>query len=275
MTGTVAQEVKRRSIRVALTATALVAATYLVIALAVATIVTGDLTSRIDSRLADSLRDVPRQPAPGDPPFKGSPGDRPFGPTLLMWTIHPDGTVTAGDTEPTLPVEHQRISNPENVTLADTELRMAGAAVGGDYVVVGQTLDEVSRARSIVILAEVLIAPILLAVVFLGAVVIGRRVATPIELARQRQLEFTADASHELRTPLSVIEAHTSLALTQDRAAAWYKTAFERVDHESKRMHVLLDNLLWLARFDATKTAPNAEPVDLGILATQAADRFG
>jgi two-component system OmpR family sensor kinase len=35
-----------------------------------------------------------------------------------------------------------------------------------------------------------------------------------------------------------------------------------------------LDDLLWLARFDATRVSPNAEPVDLGILAGQAADRF-
>jgi len=37
----------------------------------------------------------------------------------------------------------------------------------------------------------------------------------------------------------------------------------------------LLDDLLWLARFDAAQGAPNAEPVDLGVLARQAADRFG
>jgi len=275
MTAVVAPEVKGRSIRVALTATLVVALTYLVISLAVVTFVTGDLTSTIDRRLLDSLRNVPRQPAPGDLPFKGPPGDRPFGPTLLVWTIHPDGTVTTDDVAPSLPVEFQHVSGPQSCTLAGTELRLAGAQVGNDYVVIGQTLDEVSRARSTIIFAEVLIAPILLAVVFLGAVLIGRRVAAPIELARQRQLEFTADASHELRTPLSVIEAHTSLALTQERTAAWYKTAFERVDHESKRMHELLDNLLWLARFDATRAAPNAEPVDLGILASQAADRFG
>ncbi|MEA2608787.1 MAG: hypothetical protein QOJ75_1030 [Chloroflexota bacterium] len=268
------QEVKGRSIRVALTATALVAATYLIVALAVTTIATADLTSRIDSRLADSLRNVPRQPAAGDPPFRGPPGDRPFGPTLLIWTIHSDGSVTAADAEPTLPAGFQRVGSPTNVTLAGTDLRLAGTAVGTDYVVVGQTLDEVSRARSTIILAEILIAPILLAVVFLGAVVIGRRVAMPIELARQRQLEFTADASHELRTPLSVIEAHTSLALTQERTAPWYKSAFQQVDRESKRMHALLDNLLWLARFDATTSVPNAEPVDLGILASQATDRF-
>jgi signal transduction histidine kinase len=73
---------------------------------------------------------------------------------------------------------------------------------------------------------------------------------------------------------LSVIEAQTSLALSQPREAPWYRTAFERVDRESKRMRRLLDDLLWLARFDATHAPPNAEPVDLGILAAQAADRF-
>ncbi|MDQ3871845.1 MAG: HAMP domain-containing histidine kinase, partial [Chloroflexota bacterium] len=131
------------------------------------------------------------------------------------------------------------------------------------------------RCPRSVILAELVIAPILLAIVFLGAVAIGRRVATPIELARRRQLEFTADASHELRTPLSVIEAQTSLALVQDRAPAWYRVAFERVDRESKRMRRLVDDLLWLARFDATQAPGHAEPVDLGVLAAQAADRFG
>jgi len=105
-------------------------------------------------------------------------------------------------------------------------------------------------------------------------VMIGRRVAAPIEAARQRQLEFTADASHELRTPLSVIEANTSLALTQERDAAWYRTAFERVDRESRRMRRLLEDMLWLARFDAARVPRSTEPVELGVLAAQAADRF-
>ena len=44
----------------------------------------------------------------------------------------------------------------------------------------------------------------------------------PVEQARRRQLEFTADASHELRTPLSVIEAETGLALSAPREADQY-----------------------------------------------------
>jgi two-component system, OmpR family, sensor histidine kinase CiaH len=133
----------------------------------------------------------------------------------------------------------------------------------------------VAQAQAQVIQAELIIGPLLLIAVFVGAVAVGRRVATPIELARHRQLEFTADASHELRTPLSVIEAQTSLALTGTRSVDWYQTAFQRVDHESQRMRRLLDDLLWLARFDATRAQPDAEPVDLGVLAAQTADRFG
>ena len=68
-------------------------------------------------------------------------------------------------------------------------------------------------------LGVLVLAPFLLGFVFFGAVVIGRRVAEPIEAAAGGA-RVAADASHELRTPLSVIEAHTSLALAQEREAA-------------------------------------------------------
>ena len=268
------QELRRTSIRVALAATGLVAVAYLLVAIAVVAIVTQDLTSQVDGRLADSLSHVPGQPFPGSGRFEPPPGNRPFGPVLLSWTVKADGTVIAGDTTPALPAAYAAATVPQTVTIEGTEMRIAGAAAGADHVVLGQTLEAVSQAQSTVVLAELVIGPILLLIVFLGAVAIGRRVAAPIERARQRQLAFTADASHELRTPLAVIEAHTSLALAQDRTAPWYRTAFERVDRESKRMRRLLDDLLWLARFDATKAPPSAEPVDLGVLAAQTVDRF-
>jgi signal transduction histidine kinase len=189
--------------------------------------------------------------------------------------VQPNGTVFAPDSNPTLPAAYLTATSPQTASIGGIDMRIAGAPAGDDYVIVGQNLDSVAQAQSTLILAELLIGPLLLLVVFVGAVAIGRRVAGPIERASRRQLEFTADASHELRTPLSVIEAHTSLALAQDRSEAWYRTAFERVDLESKRMRRLLDDLLWLARFDATSVPPNVEPVDLGVLAAQTADRFG
>jgi signal transduction histidine kinase len=277
------QEVRRQSIRVALTATSIVAIVYFVVAVAVVAIVGRNLTAQIDASLSDALNRSLSQPFPGggggggggggyfEPPNSSRPGGLPF----LTWTVQSNGTVYAPPSNPTLPTAYASVTDPETATIGGIDMRIAGAAAGDDHIVVAQNLDSVSQAQSTLILAELLIGPILLLVVFVGAVAIGRRVAAPIERASRRQLEFTADASHELRTPLSVIEAHTSLALAQERSGTWYRGAFERVDLESKRMRRLLDDLLWLARFDATTTPPNVEPVDLGVLAAQTADRFG
>ncbi len=281
MTAVRPHEVRRQSIRVALATTAIVAIVYFAVAVAVLAIVGNNLTGQIDGQLTEALHRSVSQPLPNGPdqggggyfppPTSGRLGGLPF----LTWTVQPNGTVFAPDTNPSLPADLLAVTSPRTATIGGVDMRIAGADAGDDHVVVAQNLDSVSQAQSTLILAELLIGPILLLVVFIGAVAIGRRVAGPIERASRRQLEFTADASHELRTPLSVIEAHTSLALAQERSGGWYRGAFERVDVESKRMRRLLDDLLWLARFDATRTPPNVEPVDLGVLAAQTADRFG
>ncbi len=274
MSGPGGQDVRRLSIRVALTATALVAVAYLVVAAAVVAIVTQNLTDQVDARLAQALYQ-PHGLRPGPDDFEPGGPHPPGGLPVLSWAITADGKVyTSSPTNPELPAEYHTVTTPVTATIGGVDMRVAGAQTDDFYVVVAQSLDTVTQARSTIVLAEVIIAPILLVVVFLGAVAIGRRVAAPIELARRRQLEFTADASHELRTPLSVIEAETTLALGRDREAEWYRGAFGRVDRESKRMHRLVDDLLWLARFDATRGLPDGEPVDLGVLASEAADRF-
>jgi signal transduction histidine kinase len=194
---------------------------------------------------------------------------------VVLWQVESDGTVQTAPSNPSLPAEYASVREPVTATIDGYEFRLAGRQVGDDWVVIGQSLDPVTETRGTIVLAELAIAPLLLGIVFLGAVSIGRRVAAPIEASRQRQLDFTADASHELRTPLAVIEAHTSLALTQERDLAWYRAAFGRVDRESKRMRRMLEDLLWLARFDASKRPPNVEPVDLAVMAAQTVDRFG
>lgn len=267
--------VRRQSIRVALAATGVVGAVYLVVAAAVVLFSTRDLTSQIDGRLLDTFGRVNPEQRPTDVGYDpGHDPGRPFGAPFLTWTIQHNGTVLAAPSTPALPASLRTVTAPTTATIDGNAVRIAGGPVGDDYVIVAQSMDQVGDAQRTIILGELLIAPLLLAAVFLGAVTIGRRVAEPIEAARRRQLEFTADASHELRTPLSVIEAHTSLALTQPRDAAWYQSAFVRVDRESRRMRRLLEDMLWLARFDASHATPAAEPVDLGVLAAQASDRF-
>jgi len=268
------------TIRVAMAAGAVVTVAYVLIAVVVAVIVMNDLTSEVDQHLNMALTGMANVNGPAGIPDGGGPG---FDPTrqdphalpVLLWRINDDGTATGqGLNSLVLPAADRSITTPTTVSIDGVSYRLAGQVVGDTRLVVGQSLDSVSQTESTLVVAEIGIGCALLIFVFLGSVAVGRRVAMPIERARQRQLEFTADASHELRTPLSVIEAQASLALARNRDAAWDSAAFGRIDAELKRTRRLVDDMLWLARFDSTGGQPVSEPVDVRILAAQTADRF-
>ena len=76
MTATRPHDVRRLSIRVALAATGLVALAYLVVAVAVAVIVTRNLTGQVDDRLVQNLSHV-QGPFQGGGHFEPPPPDRP------------------------------------------------------------------------------------------------------------------------------------------------------------------------------------------------------
>jgi two-component system OmpR family sensor kinase len=93
---------------------------------------------------------------------------------------------------------------------------------------------------------------------------LGRRAASEARLRR-----FAADASHELRTPLSAIRGYAELALRHPGPVPRDVThALQRVQSESDRMTVLVDDLLLLARLDAGRPLER-EPVDLSRLAIE------
>ena len=90
------------------------------------------------------------------------------------------------------------------------------------------------------------------------------------EQSEERMRQFVADASHELRTPLATVRGYAELyrqGAVPDPAAVG--AAMERIEAESGRMSVLVEDLLTLARVD---DAPDAEagPVDLTVLAADA-----
>ena len=94
---------------------------------------------------------------------------------------------------------------------------------------------------------------------------LANRAASETRLRR-----FAADASHELRTPLSAIRGYAELALRQGGPVPEDVThALERVQSESARMSVLVDELLLLARLDAGRPLAT-EPVDLTMLTIEA-----
>jgi two-component system, OmpR family, sensor kinase len=82
--------------------------------------------------------------------------------------------------------------------------------------------------------------------------------------------QFLADASHELRTPLTSIQGFAELfRVGGDDARVDLPTILRRIEEESARMKVLVEDLLLLARLDQPRAAERA-PVDLAVLAADA-----
>ena len=92
------------------------------------------------------------------------------------------------------------------------------------------------------------------------------------EASEQRLRRFLADASHELRTPLTSIRGYAELfrrgaANRPDDLAK----AMSRIEEESARMGILVDDLLLLARLDQGRPLER-EPVDLTALVEEGVD---
>jgi two-component system OmpR family sensor kinase len=90
--------------------------------------------------------------------------------------------------------------------------------------------------------------------------------------SEDRLRRFLADASHELRTPLTSIRGYAELfrrgagQREQDLAKS-----MRRIEEESKRMGIMVEDLLLLARLDQDRPLER-EPVDLAGLAADAVE---
>lgn len=265
--------VRRRAARIAAISMAVVGFLLLLVMTATDLLVARNLTAGVDDRLRDQLnRPAPSLVAPLADAGAGAEQD--FSEPVLRWSIDPHGSVTATETgTPPLPATLAGLSGYTTASIAGTEFRVAGhAQATGGRVIVAISTSSVSHAISTLLVTELIVAPLLLGSVFAGSFVIGRRVAGPIEAMRQRHLDFTADASHELRTPLSVIQAETSLLSEESSGEA--RVSLERIGGEADRMRRIVEDLLWLARFDAEPAPPHSEPVDLAAVAAVATERF-
>lgn len=82
--------------------------------------------------------------------------------------------------------------------------------------------------------------------------------------------QFVADASHELRTPLASIRGYAELVRRSPESLPDSTArSLDRIESEARRMGVLVDDLLLLARLDAGRPLDSA-PVDLTALAVDA-----
>jgi two-component system OmpR family sensor kinase len=90
--------------------------------------------------------------------------------------------------------------------------------------------------------------------------------------SEERLRRFLADASHELRTPLTSIRGYAELFRrgAQGRKEDLAKS-MRRIENESSRMGVIVEDLLLLARLDQDRPL-ELESVDLGAVATDAVE---
>lgn len=84
-----------------------------------------------------------------------------------------------------------------------------------------------------------------------------------IEIAFERQKQFTADASHELRTPIAVIRAQVEEALGKEQTATHYQKALKLIKKQSEHMSHLVGQLLLLARIDNEENQIEKENFDI------------
>jgi two-component system OmpR family sensor kinase len=89
--------------------------------------------------------------------------------------------------------------------------------------------------------------------------------------SNQRLRRFIADASHELRTPLTSIRGYSEmLRRGAAESPADAELARRRIEEESVRMSVLVDDMLLIARLDQGRPLEKS-PVDLNAIAGDAA----
>jgi signal transduction histidine kinase len=261
--------------RVALAASLLVGVVYAGCAAVLDVVISARLTDSVDARLQERLTDIQEA---GLTASAGDDDDIDAAP-VYVWLATARGPVSAAAGQARAPALPGSVSLPSGaastVQLPQGSFRLYAGRAAGRRFIAGQALADQAHLLAVLRDGEALAAPVLLLAMFAGAFVIGLRALSPVEQSRRRQLEFTADASHELRTPLSVISAETGIALSAPRPAAEYRAVLQRIDGESQRLGRIVEDMLWLARFDSAPPQPGHEPLDLATIATECAQRFG
>lgn len=91
----------------------------------------------------------------------------------------------------------------------------------------------------------------------------------------REQIRFVSDASHELRTPISVIQGYADmLKRWGSRDEKVLNESIDAIRGEAKHMQKLVEQLLFLARGDAGRTQPAAQPIDLANMVKEVGEEY-
>jgi signal transduction histidine kinase len=144
--------------------------------------------------------------------------------------------------------------------------------LGPARLVVGVSLDDVDASIAALVRSLLLTAPVAVAALAVVVWWVVGRTLRPVEIANRRQERFIADASHELRAPLARMRSELEVDLAHPDTSDPWRTHRSVLD-ETERLQHLVDDLLQLARTDATGSRPATSVIDLDDLVLAEAER--
>ena len=151
---------------------------------------------------------------------------------------------------------------------------IARELIGGDRVRAEEIVIEVPDGRSVTTLVNG--TPIRSEDGEVESVIVTLQDMTALEETERLRAEFLAMVSHELRTPLTSVKG--SIATLLDPPTTLGPTEMRQfhriIDSQIDRMHVLISDLLDVARIETGTLAVSPEPTDVAILAGEARNGF-
>lgn len=88
---------------------------------------------------------------------------------------------------------------------------------------------------------------------------VSYKIFEPIRIMINNQKRFISDASHELKTPVTVISANADVLIKNEGDNQW----INNIKSQTKRLNLLIADLLTLAKLDEKKTFGNSENFNL------------
>lgn len=166
-----------------------------------------------------------------------------------------------------------------DIPTTTTWVRQLTLPVLQDKVLVGyfQTAVPMNSLRSSLNQARLFFAlgvPVTFGVIGITGWFLGGLAMRPTLLAYQQLQRFTADASHELRTPVATVLSNAQVALMPPEDPSEQRFRLQKIAETAKSMSTLINNLLFLSRYDASLAETILKPVDLNELLRSLAQEF-
>jgi signal transduction histidine kinase len=97
----------------------------------------------------------------------------------------------------------------------------------------------------------------------IGGSILTRKSMEPIDSTIANMRRFMADAAHELKTPIAILRSNSEVALQQARDPDSYRATLSAVEGEARRLGLIVEHMLLLARADAGGRQLETKPIYL------------